>query len=293
MNKEKNSEWTDEEKIELVLEILAGEMTVAEAAGRHALDPAEIESCKGIYLRGLKQGLHSGKGSALGRLSRAVRRRPLTLSGAVLSVLLLLAFLVPLTALSETPEGCTDADSPDLCRFSAGEPAVANEVNSNFAKIVSWLEKKVGSVTEVGVTVNDGLQVNGGLQVNDGLQVSQVRPNPGEPITFYADDSSTDSVLSVESDGFSGHFKSILLGDEVAISRNNTDGDSDPLDLGLESNRFCFLTYVQFEDLDTYLESAKCEVYIDGGRWKFRAGLGNPDATNDADAWCKARCVTW
>jgi hypothetical protein len=158
----------DPERVELVLALLAGETTVAQAGEQHGLDPAELESWKALYVGGLRHAARADKPSALRRLGRAARRHPLRASGAVLAGLL--AFAVPLTAWSESPPGCTDPGTLNLCQFYAGEPAVAAEVNSNFSKIVGWVEQKIGPVgtADLGdVTAN---QVSAGTVVATDVQ---------------------------------------------------------------------------------------------------------------------------
>ena len=166
----KDGAWTDEAKLELVLEVLAGTQPAATTAQRHGVDPAELESWRSLYVEGLRRGSRLSGGSVLARMRRATRRHPLPCVAGVLAALGVL--LAPLTALSENPPGCTQADSPDLCQFQAGEPAVALEVNSNFDKVVGWLQEKVGLVGDSTVTASGDIiaagTVNAASVTSDG-----------------------------------------------------------------------------------------------------------------------------
>ena len=190
MSSTKQSAVDEQARIELVLDILGGETTVAKAAELHGLDPVEVECWKALYVDGLRHAATVGKPSWLRHVRSTARRRPIAVTGGALAALLVL--LVPVTALSETPAGCTDAASMDLCLFVAGQPAVAEEVNSNFSKMLGWLEQKVGvagspditttgdivaegtdgtvsaaTVDATGVTIGtDGLDVNGPVTVD-------------------------------------------------------------------------------------------------------------------------------
>jgi hypothetical protein len=150
MSSTKQSALDEQARIELVLDILGGGTTVAEAAAQHGLDPVEVECWKALYVDGLRHAATVGKPSWLRRVRSTARRRPIAVTGGALAALLVL--LVPVTALSETPAGCTDAASMDLCLFIAGQPAVAEEVNSNFSKMLGWLEEKVGDVGSPDIT---------------------------------------------------------------------------------------------------------------------------------------------
>ena len=54
------------------------------------------------------------------------------------------------------------------------------------------------------------------------------------------------------------------------------------------SNSICFLTRVEFEDIDTGGETSECRIDQSGGYWRLGAW-----AEDDSDAWCWARCLQW
>ncbi len=56
------------------------------------------------------------------------------------------------------------------------------------------------------------------------------------------------------------------------------------------SNSLCFLTHVRFRDIDGGDEYAHCEIYASGGTWYLQTRTWN---TDDADAYCAARCISW
>ncbi|MBN2192468.1 MAG: helix-turn-helix domain-containing protein [Polyangiaceae bacterium] len=158
MSSTKRNALDEQARIELVLELLGGDTTVAQAAERRGLDPAEVECWKKFYVDGLRHAASAGRNSWFKRLGRAARQRPLAATGGALAALAVL--LVPMSALSETPAGCADAGSMDLCLFAAGEPAVAEEVNSNFSKILGWLEQKVGMVGSPDIATTGDVTAN-------------------------------------------------------------------------------------------------------------------------------------
>lgn len=59
VNDETLKRWTAKRRVALVLEILRGETTTAEAARRHALTIAEIEQWKERFLGGAENALRS------------------------------------------------------------------------------------------------------------------------------------------------------------------------------------------------------------------------------------------
>jgi transposase-like protein len=138
------NEWTAERKCLLVLDLLSGKTSVDEAARQHELDRETIEGWKAFYLRSARQALRSTRSPLLDRLAFVAARRSIRMLAVGLASAVVL--FVSLRAASDTPKGCNDHDpaNKELCVFQAGEPAVADEVNSNFDKLLAWLEMKTG-----------------------------------------------------------------------------------------------------------------------------------------------------
>ena len=70
----------------------------------------------------------------------------------------------------------------------------------------------------------------------------------------------------------------------------NNREDIDDLALGSESNRFCLLSKVHMQDLDSGGEEGICEVYTENGITTLKAQLKR---TGDADAACTSHCLVW
>jgi hypothetical protein len=82
MGSEKRNAWDEEARIELVLALLGGETTVAQAGEQHGLDPCEIEAWKALYVGGLRHAARASEPSVFRRLGRSARRHPLRACGA-------------------------------------------------------------------------------------------------------------------------------------------------------------------------------------------------------------------
>jgi hypothetical protein len=76
---------------------------------------------------------------------------------------------------------------------------------------------------------------------------------------------------------------------ETSTSRHASAGTSSAV-LGSTTDRVCFLTSVQFEDVDNNAEFAACRVVVSGSDWVLQAALS---VSADTDVWCSARCLTW
>lgn len=85
---------------------------------------------------------------------------------------------------------------------------------------------------------------------------------------------------------------------EYAVSRGDRNGIS-TVGMGSSGGSACFLTRVEFEDIDSstnnfdiavHDETAACEARVANGQWELRAIL---EDSEDANAWCSARCITW
>lgn len=89
-----------------------------------------------------------------------------------------------------------------------------------------------------------------------------------------------------------GVVKATGIRDALTVFEGNVltcSGDcSNSLTLISATNSFCSLTLVQFSDIDSAFEDARCSVSISGGNWVLRAS-----SDDDADAICAASCVRW
>ncbi len=197
---------TSERKIEAVLRVLAGELTIDEAAEEKGVAPADIEEWKTFYLHAALNGLHtrSAKPSLRQRVVASIRRSPLR--AAALTLAACMAFFWSSTVLSQAMT-CDSHDDLIVC-FTAGTPAKASDVDNNFAQIIAWLEQKVGAVgssdvdtsgdlkvgtdltpknTEVSGTLDVGGNVgmDGDLTVSGSTTITRSCPPPGVDTRVY------------------------------------------------------------------------------------------------------------
>jgi hypothetical protein len=161
--------WTADAKTDLVLSILAGELTVENAAERHGLPVERVAGWRDLYLAaGRRHGVQRG----VWRRGFAPGRRTLIALGCVLVLLGATAVVADPTSVLVCEE------DTDLFCFDVGTPARAGEINHNFAQVRKWLEDKVGAVsspTDVTVTgttdLGGTLTVDGTATMNGALNV--------------------------------------------------------------------------------------------------------------------------
>jgi hypothetical protein len=91
------------------------------------------------------------------RHQRGQRRRGQIYLGAVLTAALVLFA----AAEAASAVDCTDPGNTLLCSFSAGTPAKASEVNSNFTKLQKWIQEKVGTVGTKNVDITGNVSIKG------------------------------------------------------------------------------------------------------------------------------------
>jgi hypothetical protein len=68
--------------------------------------------------------------------------------------------------------GCAQTLPGPLKTFCAGDPALSQDINGNFATLVNWVEKKVGTVGSPDVTVTGAAKVTGLMSAEGGLVVT-------------------------------------------------------------------------------------------------------------------------
>lgn len=122
---------------------------------------------------------------------------------------------------------------------------------------------------------------------------------------IFGDQASNTRVHTFVANGNAGHTGNVTVGGNLDVAGNitglsytgetttaqrNTAGLNEA-NLGTASRRFCFLTRVEFEDIEGAGEFARCELFVStGNEWILRSQLG---PTPDADAICGARCFAF
>jgi len=130
-----------------VVALLAGEKSAAEVAQTHNVEATVVEGWRAGYLAGL----------------RAAESRPRVSRIAMVATLVIGALLFG--AKDAWAATCVDARLPSpLKAFCADSPAVAADINGNFATMVGWVEAKTGSITDAGV-LTPNLRVTGSTDV--------------------------------------------------------------------------------------------------------------------------------
>ncbi len=109
-----------------LIALIDGEITAANLASRHGVTEQEILGWRAAFVGGMKAGATA---SVAPRWPRARWFAALAVVGTVA-----FAQLAPMTT------------------FTAGNPALASEINANFAKLQTWLEQKVGPVNSNNIT---------------------------------------------------------------------------------------------------------------------------------------------
>lgn len=154
-----------------------------------------------------------------------------------------------------------------LVTFQADGPARASEVNGNFAQLQSWLEMKVGSVTDAGVVagaVRSTTLTNTGALTTSTLSTTTLAVANGLPIA---------------------------VGAEVELAVANADPES-IVSLGAANGRrACFLVGYELHDTMANESLGRCFVEIATGNWQLRADV--TEGGGDPDLICRARCLTW
>ncbi|QQR83436.1 hypothetical protein IPJ72_06645 [Candidatus Peregrinibacteria bacterium] len=81
----------------------------------------------------------------------------------------------------------------------------------------------------------------------------------------------------------------------LTMSSAYTDSATDGItgfatSMGGTTNRICFLTRTEVQDVDSPVERAGCTAYVQSGGWYLDA---TATSGTDADSWCEARCLSW
>ena len=84
-----------------------------------------------------------------------------------------------------------------------------------------------------------------------------------------------------------GNFGLSVSGD-FTVGRDSSGSDREFM--GSTDRRFCFLTMASYKDIEGGSERATCQVDTNSGQWRVNAIVQN---SSDANADCKARCISW
>jgi hypothetical protein len=159
-------------RLAAVLELLAGPHGAAEVAAAHGVDEQELLAAKALFLAGA-----SGRRAVGTRRSRSLLVAAAALVGASLGG-------VALSQSSAFPIAIT--------QFQANTPAVASQVNGNFAALKSaiealktWSESKLGTSTDRNVTIA-GKVSSAAITVSDTAQATSVTGPAYTSDTAYA-----------------------------------------------------------------------------------------------------------
>ena len=144
------------EKTRTVIDILAGQVSVEQAAVEWGAAPQDVEEWKTLYLAGARSTAEMQQ-SAVG--SRFRRRPILTASMAITGIL---AVFWSREVISQAAECVTTGD---VCVFTANTPARASEINHNFQRIEDG---------KVDMAEDDPVSLSGGLSVINGLAVDEI-----------------------------------------------------------------------------------------------------------------------
>jgi hypothetical protein len=300
-NKAKLTDFPAEERTDLVLAVLSGELTLVEAADRCGATVEEVALWRDVYLAAGRR--HRLQSRALGRRAAAERkiwsRTGVRVALGALAVAALL--LVGNNVTAAYYPGCVT----DLACFSANTPARASDVNDNFAKVVDWIEQKLGPVGSANVvfggTVGDSTGT--AIALYPGARITGVGRVVGDDGLVLRGASGNDDDLTVGADGMVT-IPDLTVTNSLAIpgglpitvesheSRTFVPGTL-PLDLGAaDGKRVCFLTEVHHDFFDSPAvlpHNFHCRTRISGGQWQ----LYGVNAIASDGLTCAARCISW
>lgn len=224
-------------------------------------------------------------------------------AGTLLSFLLLVGVAVAAPA---APFACPGGD---LYCFGAGTPALAAEVNSNFARLQSWLINKVGDLGTRQLQI-EGPIVRGSTAVGT-TDLGLYSQAPGiwmrfvtnaAPIRFFTDGGAsgvgTTAALSVDTTGVTMGTANITTlraanlvytGEYLANAGASENGYGEAY-MTSTTNSFCFMIGMRAGDDNDEDDANHCEIQVSGTTWWLRMWT---TADEIGESWCKARCFTY
>ncbi len=149
-----------------------------------------------------------------------------------------------------------------LVTFQQDGPARAAEVNGNFTQLQTWLEQKVGSVSNAGVvasSVRSTTLTNTGLLTTNSLSVTAGLPLTVEP--------------------------------QVEVAVANAEAEEIATLGAANGRRMCFLVGYDLHDTMANESQGWCYVEVASGNWQLRVDVTQGDG--DPDILCRARCLSW
>lgn len=187
-----------------VVALLRGTLTKHEVAERHGVTESEVEVWRELMLSGLEA-------------QRPQRRWGI---GALVALAAVGFGSFATRAFAGTCASTLPAPLVTLC---PNEPALASEMNGNFAQIVTWVQQKVGTVgtaaitassltttgtvsaggvTATGLTVNGNTTVNGSTTLNGAANVTGNLSVGGTSLGTWSTGLSNDTEYTAATDGF-------------------------------------------------------------------------------------------
>lgn len=130
------------ERTEVLQAVLAGTLSRDEAANRLAVSPERLEEWVALLEAG-RELTRAEVRLAQHASARQVRRAVWSVGAAALAVATV--WVAGAAWAGGTPI-CAQTLPAPLVTFCPNAPAVASEINGNFAQLVAWLEQKVGPV---------------------------------------------------------------------------------------------------------------------------------------------------
>jgi hypothetical protein len=160
-----------------------------------------------------------------------------------------------------------------------------------------------GNITASGAISASGLDVGngylyGGRLVGSSLEINDNDPGDGY-FTLDGNDLNTTEVLNIQSHTnqavkfhgdieWTGHLLSLDMSSEYDVD-SAQDGWVYHI-MTPTSNSICFLTRVEFEDIDSENEDSICDIGQSGSNWRLGAYSETGD---DNSTHCSARCLSW
>ncbi|MBX7100230.1 MAG: hypothetical protein K1X89_21115 [Myxococcaceae bacterium] len=186
-------------RIAAVLELLEGRTPAEAVAAKAGVSVAELEGWRDAYVAGLKAGAPAQR----------TRRRRLAAVGATLGLAGVAAWCSIAYAAT-----CTQTLPAPLVTFCANNPAVASDINGNFAALVNFVTSKVGAVGNTNVTITGPLVASGSTTFT-GPSVNFATPGSGAGGRAISHDFG--NQLSINGQG---DFSSVVIGGNTRVNGN-------------------------------------------------------------------------